>query len=117
VHLKQVDKALRQGAQAHGFGTDLWTLPRVAAVIERTAGVHYHSSHVWKILEAMEWSLQRPAKRGRERNDEGQRLWMAKAQRNVFSTTRKAADGTVSHAKPPKTDKRNADGTRKMASP
>jgi len=41
---------LRQGAQAHGFGTDLWTLPRVAAVIERTAGVHYHSSHVWKIL-------------------------------------------------------------------
>ena len=29
---KQVDEALRQGAQAHGFGTDLWTLPRVAAV-------------------------------------------------------------------------------------
>jgi transposase len=49
-----VDKALRQGAQAHGFGTDLWTLPRVAAVIERTTGVHYHPGHVWKILEAME---------------------------------------------------------------
>jgi transposase len=27
AHLKQVDQALRQGAQAHGFGTDLWTLP------------------------------------------------------------------------------------------
>jgi transposase len=54
AQLKQVDKALRQGAQAHGFGTDLWTLPRVAAVIERTTGVHYHPGHVWKILEAME---------------------------------------------------------------
>jgi transposase len=78
AQLKQVDKALRQGAQAHGFGTDLWTLPRVAAVIERTTGVHYHSGHVWKILGAMGWSLQRPAKRARERNDEGRRLWMAK---------------------------------------
>src|ERR1035441_6453166 len=78
AQFKQVDEALRQGAQAHGFGTDLWTLPRVAAVIERTTGVHSRSGHVWKILGAMEWSLQRPAKRARERNDEGRRLWMAK---------------------------------------
>ena len=78
AHLLQVDKALRQGAQAHGFATDLWTLPRVAAVIERTTGVQYHPGHVWKILAAMEWSLQRPAKRARERNEEGRRLWMAK---------------------------------------
>jgi len=78
AQLKQVDKALRQGAQAHGFATALWTLPRVAAIIERTTGVHYHPGHVWKILTAMEWSLQRPAKRARERNEEGRRLWMAK---------------------------------------
>jgi transposase len=78
AQLKQVDKALRQGAQAHGFETDLWTLSRVSAVIEQTTGVHYHSGHVWKILAAMEWSLQRPARRARERNKEGRRLWMAK---------------------------------------
>jgi transposase len=53
AQLKQVDEALRQGAQAHGFGTDLWTLPRVAAVIERGTGVHYHPGHVWKILAAL----------------------------------------------------------------
>ena len=78
AQLKQVDEALRQGAQAHGFGTDLWTLPRMAAVIERITGVHYHPGHVWKILAALKWSLQRPAKRARERNDEGRRQWMAK---------------------------------------
>ena len=78
AQLKQVDKALRQGAPAHGFATALWTLPRVAAVIERITGVHYHPGHVWKILAALEWSLQRPAKQARERNDEGRRLWMTK---------------------------------------
>jgi len=67
--LQQVDRALRQGARAHGFGTDLWTLPRVATVIERLTGVRYHPGHVWKILGAMEWTLQRPARRARERNE------------------------------------------------
>jgi len=89
VQLKQVDAALRQGAQAHGFGTNLWTLPRVAAVIERATGVHYHPGHVWKILASLEWSLQRPAKRARERNEEGRRLWMAKR----WPTIKKTPDG------------------------
>jgi transposase len=66
-----VDEALRQGAQAHGFGTDLWTLPRVAAVIERVTGVRYHPGHVWKILAALEWSLQQ--RRGRRGNATGKR--------------------------------------------
>ena len=74
--LRQVDKALRQGARAHGFNTDLWTLPRVAAVIEKLTGVEYHPGHVWKILGAMDWTLQRPAKRARQRNDEQVKLWL-----------------------------------------
>jgi len=35
----RVQAALRKGARAHGFSADLWTLPRVATVIERIAGV------------------------------------------------------------------------------
>ena len=76
--LALVDKALRQGARAHGFGTELWTLPRVATLIERVTGVRYHPGHVWKILGAMKWSLQRPAKQARERNEEARRRWVAK---------------------------------------
>jgi transposase len=91
AQLKQVDKALRQGAQAHGFATDLWTLPRVAAVIERATGVHYHPGHVWKILAALEWSPQRPAKRARERNDEGRRQWMAKRWPAIKNARRRRA--------------------------
>lgn len=73
---KLLDKALRQGAQAHGFGTALWTLPRVATLIERLTGVRYHPGHVWKILGAMNWTLQRPAKQARERNEPARRKWV-----------------------------------------
>src|SRR2546430_409487 len=76
--LQQVEQALRQGARAHGFATNLWTLPRVATVIERLTGVHYHPGHVWKILGAIDWSLQRPAKQARERDPEKVKFWLTK---------------------------------------
>ena len=76
--LRQIAKELRRGARAHAFATDLWTLPRVAKVIERLTGVHYHPGHVWKILGAMEWTLQRPAQRARERDEKKVKLWLTK---------------------------------------
>ena len=39
--LARVERALVGGAQRQGFPTDLWTLPRVATVIERLTGVHH----------------------------------------------------------------------------
>jgi transposase len=74
--LRAVEAALRKGARAQGFGTDLWTLPRVAVVIERLTNVHYHPGHVWRILGLMDWTLQRPAKQARERNPEAVKLWV-----------------------------------------
>src|SRR6266536_3190499 len=44
--LAAIDQALRQGARAHGFDSDHWTLTRVATVIERLTGVGYHPGHV-----------------------------------------------------------------------
>src|SRR5574341_1289991 len=38
-------KLLLKGATAHGFSTDLWTLPRVAKVIARTFGVRRSEEH------------------------------------------------------------------------
>ena len=78
AQLGRVDRALRQGPRAHGFATDLWTLDRVAAVIEATTGVRYHRGHVWKLLrDKMGWSRQRPARRAVERNDEAIAHWVA----------------------------------------
>ena len=66
---------LLKGATAHGFSTDLWTLPRVAAVIARTFGVTYHPAHVWKILRGEGWSCQKPERRARERDEAAIQRW------------------------------------------
>lgn len=68
---------LRQGATAQGYSTELWTLPRVADLIARTFGVHYHPAHVWKILRGEHWSPQKPARRARERDEAAIRRWRA----------------------------------------
>jgi transposase len=50
AQLAEVERALRRGPRANGFTTDLWTLDRVAAVIEAETGVGYHPGHVWKLF-------------------------------------------------------------------
>lgn len=72
---KELEDILLQGAQAAGFPTDLWTLERVALVIEREFGVRYHPRYVWHILTAMGWSAQKPERRARERDEEAIAAW------------------------------------------
>jgi transposase len=75
--LDQVRNALAEGAAANGYLTDLWTLPRVAEVIERVTGVSYHPGHVWYVLrDQLDWTWQRPARRAVERNDEAIDHWV-----------------------------------------
>ena len=52
---------LLEGPLAHGYANQLWTLPRIARVIEGRFGVRYHPAHVWKILHACGWSCQKTA--------------------------------------------------------
>jgi transposase len=78
AQLAAIDQALRQGARAHGFDTDHWTLERVATVIERLTGVGYHRGHVWKLLRhRMGYRLQRPARRAVERDERAIARWVA----------------------------------------
>jgi transposase len=77
--LAQVEGELAKGAAANGYANDLWTLKRVAEVIERVTGVSYHPAHVWYILrKSLKWSWQRPARRATERNDEAIQRWVEK---------------------------------------
>jgi transposase len=74
--LVQVEQALREGPNAHGYVTDLWTLPRIRDVIERVTGVRYHEGHVWRVMRQLGWSLQKPTTRARERDEEAIRRWV-----------------------------------------
>lgn len=73
---RRVERALRQGALAYGFDSDLWTLRRIAVVIERVTGVRHHPSHVWRILGQLGWSVQRPQRRATERDEEQIARWV-----------------------------------------
>jgi len=74
-----VTNAPVSGAAANGYLTDVWTLPRVAEVIERVTGVSYHPGHVWYLLrDQLDWTWQRPARRAKERDDEAIERWIKK---------------------------------------
>ena len=73
--LAAVRAALLQNPTEHGFGTELWTLKRVGAVIERLHGVRFGQTQVWRILGALGFSPQKPDKRAIERNPDGVRGW------------------------------------------
>jgi len=77
AQLAEVQKALLLGAQANGFDTDLWTLARVAEVIERLTGRRYSRSGTWDLLTyRLGWTRQRPARRALERDEEAIAKWI-----------------------------------------
>ena len=94
-----IEAALRQGPRAHGFRTNLWTLPRVARVIKRLTGVQYHPGHVWRLLGALNWTLQRPAKRAKERNEAAIQHWISTRWPAVKKTLAAAAPGSSSRTR------------------
>jgi transposase len=71
----QVVQLLLQGARANGFPNELWTLKRIAAVMQVHFGVRYHPSHVWKILRGLGWSCQVPERRAIQRDEEAIAHW------------------------------------------
>src|ERR671912_84756 len=74
----QVAQALLQGAKANGFATDLWTLDRVAQVVEHLTGVRLARASTWRLLVGrLGWSLQRPERKARERDEEAIARWVA----------------------------------------
>ncbi len=64
--------------RANGFDTELWTLPRIAALIEQQLGIQYESSHVSRILKRLGFSPQKPERRAREQDEEAFAAWREK---------------------------------------
>jgi transposase len=75
--LATVEQALPEGATANGFTGELWTLDRIAIVIERLTGVQHHPAHVWALLRhRLGWSVQRPRRRAAERDQAAIDQWV-----------------------------------------
>ncbi|MGQ0604051.1 MAG: IS630 family transposase [Anaerolineales bacterium] len=71
----RLERRLLKGAVSAGYATDLWTLDRISQLIEKHFGVHYHPGHVWRILQDMGWSSQKPERRPIQRDEVAIRHW------------------------------------------
>ena len=97
--LARVETALVQGPRAQGFATELWTLPRIATVIERLTHVRYHPGHVWYLLRDLGWSLQRPTRQARERDEAAIAKWKRQRWPQVKKTPGVSARGSSSRTR------------------
>ncbi len=76
--LKTIEQALLNGALAHGFATDVWTLERIAVVIQGLTGVRLSEPSVWRLLrERLGWTVQRPERQATERDEQAIQHWVA----------------------------------------
>lgn len=94
AQLAAVEAALQAGPKANGFPTGMWTLARVAEVIERVTGVRYSQTQTWPVLrERLGWTRQRPARRAVERNEEAIAAWVKKDWPRIKKAPGAAAPG------------------------
>jgi len=74
--LAQLQTELLRGPATHGYRTELWTLERIARLIKQLFGVAYHPGHVFKIMQALGWSCQKPQRRAQKRDEARIQQWL-----------------------------------------
>lgn len=73
--LERLKTCLKQGPEASGFRGDVWTQPRVRAVIRKEFGITYTSRHVGRLLEKIGWTRQKPVERAAQRDEVAVTAW------------------------------------------
>lgn len=68
-------RCLRAGPRQSGFATDLWTLARVAELVQRKFGISYHPSHLGRLLHTLGFSCQKPRRRSKEQKPGAALAW------------------------------------------
>jgi transposase len=101
AQLATVEQALLEGAGANGLVGELWTLERIALVIERLTGVQHHPAHVWALLRhRLGWSVQRPKRRAAERDQAAIDRWVKQRWPQILQTPNGAEPAWSSSTSP-----------------
>ena len=88
---RELTRLLKRGALAAGFPTELWTLPRVRALIAKRFGPQYSEVHVWRLLRELGFSCQRPTGRAIQRIEPAIREWKQRQWPALKKTPKNAA--------------------------
>lgn len=71
----ELEQLLLDGAEANGFEGDLWTLPRVAQLIEDEFDITISTRTAKNYLDKLGWSNQRPQRRAAKRDPAEIKQW------------------------------------------
>jgi transposase len=75
AQVEELQALLDAGPAAWGWADQCWTLPRIAAVVRERFGVDYTLPGLDLLLHRLGWSVQVPARRATERNEEQIAAW------------------------------------------
>ncbi len=73
---RRLQRILKKGALHYGYPTELWTLKKVAEVIEKEFQVRYNVTHVWRVLRSLGFTAQVPLLRAMERDEDYIKSWI-----------------------------------------
>lgn len=68
-------RILSRGSLEAGYSTDVWTLKRIGQVIQKHFGICYCTGNLWRLMDSLGWSCQKPTQKARERNEAALRYW------------------------------------------
>jgi transposase len=74
---EELKRIIDSGGTSCGFPTDLWTLKRIAVVIEKEFGIHYNTTYIWQLLRILGYSAQIPIAVAMEKDDEYVKRWLS----------------------------------------
>lgn len=91
---EQLRRLLQQGPQAHGYADGLWSGQRVARLISEHFGIVLSTRTAYRILDRLDYSLQKPQHRASERDEQVIDQW----HRQHLPTIKKKAGRRESHS-------------------
>jgi transposase len=100
AQLAELQALLDAGPAAWGWADQCWTLPRIAAVVRTRFGVDYTLPGLDLLLHRMGWSVQVPARRAAERDEEQIAAWRQESWPEIKRPRRTWAPGWSSKTSP-----------------
>jgi transposase len=100
TQLTELQDLLDAGPAAWGWDDQCWTLPRIAEVVRERFGVDYTLPGLDLLLHRLGWSVQVPARRATERNEEQITAWREQTWPEIKGWRRTWAPGESSKTSP-----------------
>src|SRR3954452_23948317 len=100
AQLDELQALLDAGPAAWGWTDQCWTLPRIAEVVHTRFGVDYPLPGLDLLLHRLGWSVQVPARRAAERNEEQITAWREQTWPQINGWRRTWAHGESSKTSP-----------------